>query len=50
MLLRLVKGAYWDYETVVNRQKGWPVPVFLKKEETDSNYEDLTRILLENIE
>ena len=50
VLLRLVKGAYWDYETVVNRQKGWPVPVFLKKEETDSNYEDLTRILLENIE
>ncbi len=50
MLLRLVKGAYWDYETVVNRHKGWPVPVFLKKEETDSNYEDLTRILLENIE
>jgi RHH-type proline utilization regulon transcriptional repressor/proline dehydrogenase/delta 1-pyrroline-5-carboxylate dehydrogenase len=50
VLLRLVKGAYWDYETVVNRQKAWPVPVFLKKEETDSNYEDLTRILFENIE
>ena len=46
--VRLVKGAYWDYETVVNRQKGWPVPVFLEKGDTDLNYEELTRILLEN--
>ena len=29
--VRLVKGAYWDYETVINRQKGWPVPVFVDK-------------------
>ncbi len=48
--VRLVKGAYWDYETVVNRQKGWPVPVFLRKEESDYNYEELTKILLENSE
>lgn len=46
--VRLVKGAYWDYETVTNRQKGWPVPVFLQKEQTDENFERLTRILLEN--
>ncbi|MCL4540272.1 MAG: proline dehydrogenase family protein, partial [Bacteroidetes bacterium] len=46
--LRLVKGAYWDYETVINRQKGWPIPVFLEKGDTDLNYEELTRILLEN--
>ena len=46
--VRLVKGAYWDYETVINEQKGWPIPVFLNKEETDHNYEELTRILLEN--
>jgi RHH-type transcriptional regulator, proline utilization regulon repressor / proline dehydrogenase / delta 1-pyrroline-5-carboxylate dehydrogenase len=46
--IRLVKGAYWDYETVVNRQKGWPVPVFLEKSDTDLNYEELTRMLLEN--
>ena len=45
--VRLVKGAYWDYETVVNRQKGWPVPVFLKKVDTDLNYEELTGILLD---
>ncbi len=48
--VRLVKGAYWDYETAVSRQNGWPVPVFLHKEETDRNFEDLTSILLENIE
>ncbi|MFA6223623.1 MAG: L-glutamate gamma-semialdehyde dehydrogenase [Desulfomonilaceae bacterium] len=48
--VRLVKGAYWDYETVINQQQGWPVPVFLNKEETDLNYEELTRILLENTE
>ncbi len=46
--VRLVKGAYLDYETVINRQKGWPVPVFLNKEETDRNFEELTRILMEN--
>jgi RHH-type proline utilization regulon transcriptional repressor/proline dehydrogenase/delta 1-pyrroline-5-carboxylate dehydrogenase len=48
LTVRLVKGAYWDYETVINRQKGWPVPVFLQKDETDEQFEDLTRILLEN--
>jgi RHH-type transcriptional regulator, proline utilization regulon repressor / proline dehydrogenase / delta 1-pyrroline-5-carboxylate dehydrogenase len=46
--IRLVKGAYRDYELVVNRQRGWPVPVLLKKEETDLNFERLTRMLLEN--
>lgn len=48
--IRLVKGAYWDYEVVINRQKGWPLPVFLEKEETDLNFEELTRMLLENSE
>ncbi|MGB6064093.1 MAG: proline dehydrogenase family protein [Desulfomonilaceae bacterium] len=48
--VRLVKGAYWDYETVINRQKGWPVPVFLNKSDTDFNYEELTAMLLENTE
>jgi RHH-type proline utilization regulon transcriptional repressor/proline dehydrogenase/delta 1-pyrroline-5-carboxylate dehydrogenase len=48
IVIRLVKGAYWDYEIVVNRQKGWPVPVFLNKEETDLNFERLTRLLFEH--
>ena len=47
--IRLVKGAYWDSETVLNQQKGWPVPVFLNKTETDANYELLTHTILENL-
>jgi RHH-type proline utilization regulon transcriptional repressor/proline dehydrogenase/delta 1-pyrroline-5-carboxylate dehydrogenase len=46
--VRLVKGAYWDYEVVVNRQNGWPVPVFLSKDETDAGFEELTKVLLES--
>ena len=46
----MVKGAYWDYETVTNRQKGWPVPVFQSKEETDVVFEELTALLLEHAE
>ncbi len=48
--VRLVKGAYWDYDTVIRRQKGWSIPVFLHKEETDANYEALSRVLLKNID
>jgi RHH-type proline utilization regulon transcriptional repressor/proline dehydrogenase/delta 1-pyrroline-5-carboxylate dehydrogenase len=46
--IRLVKGAYWDHETIVNRQKGWPLPVFPEKAETDRNFEDLTEVLFEH--
>ena len=45
--LRLVKGAYWDYETVIAAQEGWPVPVFTHKPDTDAMYERLTRTMLE---
>jgi RHH-type proline utilization regulon transcriptional repressor/proline dehydrogenase/delta 1-pyrroline-5-carboxylate dehydrogenase len=44
--VRLVKGAYWDYETIVAAQQDWPLPVFARKSETDANYERLTRYLL----
>lgn len=37
--VRLVKGAYWDFETVFARQKGWAIPVYLNKKESDANYE-----------
>ncbi len=37
--VRLVKGAYWDYETVLAGATGWPIPVFRNKWETDANYE-----------
>ncbi|MCU1462025.1 MAG: delta-pyrroline-5-carboxylate dehydrogenase / L-proline dehydrogenase [Acidimicrobiales bacterium] len=43
--VRLVKGAYWDTETVVARAEGWPVPVYEHKVETDANYERCVRLL-----
>jgi RHH-type proline utilization regulon transcriptional repressor/proline dehydrogenase/delta 1-pyrroline-5-carboxylate dehydrogenase len=46
--VRLVKGAYWDYETTKSRQNGSAAPVFLQKPESDANFETLTRILFEN--
>jgi RHH-type proline utilization regulon transcriptional repressor/proline dehydrogenase/delta 1-pyrroline-5-carboxylate dehydrogenase len=46
--VRLVKGAYWDYETVIAAQNNWPDPVFLRKSETDANFERLTTLLLES--
>ncbi|MEY2479643.1 MAG: RHH-type transcriptional regulator, proline utilization regulon repressor / proline dehydrogenase [Verrucomicrobiota bacterium] len=45
--VRLVKGAYWDYEKIKSRQNGWNIPVFLQKPESDANFEALSRILLE---
>jgi len=48
--VRLVKGAYWDYETVIAQQKNWPQPVFANKAETDANFENLCHFLLENEE
>ncbi len=46
--VRLIKGAYWDYETVVAAQEGWPTPVYLQKSQTDATYERLTLFLLKN--
>ncbi|MDP2345130.1 MAG: proline dehydrogenase family protein [Deltaproteobacteria bacterium] len=48
--IRLVKGAYWDYETVLAKQQGWESPVFSVKGDTDANYERLSRFLLENFQ
>jgi RHH-type proline utilization regulon transcriptional repressor/proline dehydrogenase/delta 1-pyrroline-5-carboxylate dehydrogenase len=48
--VRLVKGAYWDQETIKAVQKDWEQPVFNDKAETDANYERLTELLLENHE
>ncbi|HMF13687.1 MAG TPA: proline dehydrogenase family protein, partial [Gemmataceae bacterium] len=46
--VRLVKGAYWDYETIVAAQQSWPVPVFTRKAESDASYERLTGFLIRN--
>ena len=44
--VRLVKGAYWDYETIRAEQKGWPVPMWPQKAQTDACFERMTRTLL----
>ena len=46
--VRLVKGAYWDYEVLLARQFGWPVPVYQRKWESDACYERCSRFLLAN--
>jgi RHH-type proline utilization regulon transcriptional repressor/proline dehydrogenase/delta 1-pyrroline-5-carboxylate dehydrogenase len=43
--VRLVKGAYWDAETVRARAEGWPVPTFEDKAATDANFERCVRLL-----
>src|SRR5687768_2444934 len=43
--IRLVKGAYWDAETVHARASGWTPPVFQEKDETDASYERCVRLL-----
>ena len=48
--VRLVKGAYWDYETILARQREWPVPVWSRKPESDANFETLSLVLLQNID
>lgn len=45
--IRLVKGAYWDFETVQARQKGWNVPVYLNKKESDANFEVCAKKLID---
>lgn len=50
LTVRLVKGAYWDQETIKSAQKDWPQPVYNDKASTDANFETMTRLLLENHE
>ncbi|CAN5638651.1 L-glutamate gamma-semialdehyde dehydrogenase [soil metagenome] len=48
--VRLVKGAYWDQETITVRQNYWPTPVYNHKSSTDVNFGRMTQLLLENHE
>jgi RHH-type proline utilization regulon transcriptional repressor/proline dehydrogenase/delta 1-pyrroline-5-carboxylate dehydrogenase len=47
LVVRLVKGAYWDHEVVEAGQHGWPAPVWEEKAESDRAFERLTLRLLE---
>ncbi|MEO8687203.1 MAG: proline dehydrogenase family protein [Solirubrobacteraceae bacterium] len=48
LTVRLVKGAYWDHEIVEAAQHGWKPPVFEVKAESDVNFEQLTRRLIDH--
>ncbi len=47
LTIRLVKGAYWDHETIEAAQHGWAPPVWTEKADSDRCYERLTRRLLD---
>ncbi len=44
--IRLVRGAYWDYETVIATQNNWPCPLWQQKNDTDVNFEKCLYLLL----
>jgi RHH-type proline utilization regulon transcriptional repressor/proline dehydrogenase/delta 1-pyrroline-5-carboxylate dehydrogenase len=46
--VRLVKGAYWDSETVWAAQRHSPVPVWEQKWQSDACFERMTKALLSN--
>lgn len=46
--IRLVKGAYWDLETILSIQGNMESPLFAHKSSSDANFEKLSRVLLDN--
>ncbi|WP_078482566.1 proline dehydrogenase family protein [Solemya pervernicosa gill symbiont] len=46
--VRLVRGAYWDYETVVASQQHWSVPVWGTKWQTDRCFERCVQLLMQH--
>ncbi len=46
--VRLVKGAYWDFEVIRALDNDWPIPVWTRKAESDAHYERCTEILVDN--
>ncbi len=46
--VRLVKGAYFDTETIEAEARGWALPVFSEKAQTDANFERLAARLAEH--
>ena len=44
--VRLIKGAYWDYELIHAERMGWPVPVWTAKAATDACFEQMAAELL----
>lgn len=47
LVVRLVKGAYWDHEMIQAAQNGWTPPVWTEKADSDRCFERLTVRLIE---
>jgi RHH-type proline utilization regulon transcriptional repressor/proline dehydrogenase/delta 1-pyrroline-5-carboxylate dehydrogenase len=45
--VRLIKGAYWDYEVINAEKMVWPVPVWTAKHETDACFERMAEKFVE---
>ncbi len=45
--VRLIKGAYWDYEVIHAERMGWPVPVWTDKRATDACFERMAAMFVE---
>ncbi|MGF1634691.1 MAG: proline dehydrogenase family protein, partial [Phycisphaerae bacterium] len=45
--VRLVKGAYWDYETIHAEMAGWPSPVWSRKRDSDACFERMAKVLID---
>ncbi len=45
--VRLVKGAYWDAETIHAETMGWPCPVWNEKWQTDACFERMSETILD---
>jgi RHH-type proline utilization regulon transcriptional repressor/proline dehydrogenase/delta 1-pyrroline-5-carboxylate dehydrogenase len=41
--VRLIKGAYWDYEVIHAERMGWRVPVWTDKRQTDACFERMAQ-------
>lgn len=46
--VRLVKGAYWDSETINARLARWPLPVWQEKSSSDAAFEACARTLIDH--
>ncbi len=45
--VRLIKGAYWDYEMIHAERMGWPVPVWTDKWATDDCFERMAAMFVD---
>jgi len=48
LTIRLVKGAYWDTETILAKSAEWPLPVWQEKAASDAAFERCAQLLFDH--